>query len=249
MGLFSVLKSKINHIRKYRQAKKEFSRRLRVIQKEHTPDKWEARASYNWKKEWGPFIKYDADWDSAYLLDLIIYKLEKMYIELDIFSNEVREDLDPKLAKLKETIELGKKIQTFDYDTESHAFSSEHVTHYVLIYKHTGAETTGEGKIKFQTYKNEELIHKLPRPKMSIEEEVDYEIRTRDWMGSETAYKWAEDNGYNRKDIHLAYSGEWDDDKNHDEWLKILKKEQKALQKDKDDFFKLISRNCSEWWW
>ena len=207
--------------------------------------KAEARKPYNWKKEWGPFIKYDADWDGAYLLDLIVYKLEKMYTELDIFSDEVRESLEPKLAKLKEAIELGKKIQTHDYDEESYKFSKEHTQHYILIYKHEGTRTVGEGKIKFLAWDKEELLYKMPKPKMTVEEEIE----TRNWMGSETAYKWAKEQGYDRKDIHLAYGADWDDPANHDKWLDIMQKEREALQKDRDTFFLLVSRNYSEWWW
>ena len=227
-----------------------YNKQLKQIQKAHKPEKWDRRHPYNWKKEWGPFIKYDADWDGAYLLDLIIFKLEKMYIGLDNYSNEVRQDLDKRLAVIKETIDLGKKIQTYDYYKGSHDFSHEHTTHYVLIYKHKNTEVVGKGKFKIQLYKNEELLYKMPRPKMkSLDEEVDSEIKTQDWMGSKSAYKWAEENGYDKKDIHLAYSGEWDDPKNHDEWLKMAKAERKAEQKDIDRFFKLISRHYQEWWW
>ena len=226
--------------RSYRRKKRLFYSRLAEIQKAHKPDKHEARNSYNWKKEWGPFIKYDADWDGAYFLDLVIYKLEKMYAELDIFSDEIRETLDPKLVKLKEAIDLGKKIQTYDYYKESHDFSHEHTTHYVLIYKHKNTEVVGKGKLKIQLYKDEELLYKMPRPKMkNLDEEVEYEIKTKDWMGF----------GYDKKDIHLASSGEWDDPKNHDEWLKIMDEESKTEQKDIDDFFQLIARNYREWWW
>jgi len=232
--------------RSFSKKQKLFNKKLKEIQKAHKPGKHEARKPYKWKREWGPFIKYDADWDGDYLLDLIIFKLEKMYLELDIFSNEIREDLDPKLKVLKETIDLGKKIQTFDYETESTAFSNEHMIHYVLIYKHTKTSTQKVGKkFSLQYYKDEELLYKMPRPKTTLEEEV----KTGDWMGSKTAMKWAVDNGYDPKDIHLAYGAEWDDQKNHDVWIKILQKEGKDLQKDRDMFFKNISRNYREWWW
>ena len=229
----------------YREKKRLFYKRIKEIQEAHKPSKVEARKPYNWKKEWGPFIKYDADWDGGYFLDLVIYKLEKMYAELDIFSNEYKPNLDKKLEVLKKTIELGKKIQTFDYGEEDHKFSKEHTQHYILIYKHEGARTVGEGKIKFLAWDKEELLYKMPTPEMTVEEEN----KTRNWMGSETAYKWAEENGYDRKDIHLAYGAEWDDPANYDKWLEIMEEENKAKQKDKDDFFLLISRNYRDWWW
>ncbi len=219
---------------------KEFWTRLKAIQLEHTPSKHEARHPYNWKKEWGPFIKYDADWDGAYFFDLIIYKLEKMYISLDIYSDEVRESLDKSLAILKETINLGKKIQTFDYYTESSRFADEHCYHYVYIYDN-------EGKTGMEAMLGKKLLVKVPQERPDFNEES--KITVEDILGDSAANKWLEEHGLDKTQVHYAYGGEWDDEKNHDEWLKITKKEGKAEQKDIDTFFKMIARNYRRWWW
>ena len=213
---------------------KLFYKKLKEIQQAHKPEKWEARDPYNWKKEWGPFIKYDADWDGAYFLDLIIYKLEKMYLALDIYSSEVRESLDKNLAILKKTIDLGKQIQTKEYFEESHKFGRIHCAHVILIYR--------EG------YLHEEPIHKIIRwHKDDDEESLDNCLE--DYFGTKEVNTWAKENGYNPKQLTKAYSGQWDDIKNHDIWLDMVKKEGKAEQKDIDDFFKLIAKNYRKWWW
>ncbi len=213
---------------------KEFYSRLKEIQKAHKPAKWEARNPYNWKKEWGPFVKYDADWDGAYLLDLIIYKLEKMYIALDVYSNEVRESLDPKLVKLKETIDLGKKLQTYKYDREYHDWGKIHCAHVVLVYK-KGESLKGNPIHKFiYWYKPEEE-----------NEDKDY---FEDYFREKEVKQWAKENGYDRKNLTIAYSGEWDDKENYKVWKKLSKKCQKEEQADIDKFFKLISRNYSQRW-
>ena len=213
-----------------------FNHRLKAIQLAHKPNKWEARNPYNWKKEWGPFLKYDADWDGAYLLDLIIYKLEKMYIALDIYSDEVRDSLNPKLKVLKDTIELGKKLQTYDYDTDYHAWGLKHCAHVIYIYK------KGEF-IKGQP------IHKIVQwHKDDVDDEDPFD-RLEDYFGTKAVAEWAKENGYDRKDLTTAYGGEWDDKANYKIWKQKVKAAAKAEQKDIDEFFKLIARNYRGWWW
>lgn len=212
-----------------------FYQKLKQIQKEHKPPKGVARRPYNWKKEWGPFVKYDGDWDGAYLLDLIIYKLEKMYIGLDIYSNEVRESLDPKLVKLKETIDLGKKLQTYDYDKEYNDWGKIHCAHVVLVYK-KGESLKGNP------------IHKIihwykPEEENEDKDHFEYYFRKKE------VNKWAKENGYTRKDLHIVYSGEWDNKESYEVWKKLIKKCQKEEQADIDKFFKLIARNYRGWWW
>lgn len=219
-----------------------FYKKLKDIQKAHKPDKWEARHPYNWKKEWGPFIKYDADWDGAYFLDLVIYKLEKMYIALDIYSDEVRDSLDKNLAILKKTIDLGKKLQTHDYYVGSHEFSEEHCFHFVYIYDN-------EGKTGIEALRSKKLLAKVPQKRIKLDEANAEEITVDDLLGDKLANKWVAENGYTKQQVHYAYGGEWDDPKNHDVWLKMVKQEGKTEQKDMDDFFKLISRNLRKWWW
>lgn len=219
--------------------REEYNKRLEAIQKEHQPDKWEQRDSYDWKSEWGPFVKNDADWDGEYLLDLIIYKMEKMYLSLDLYSNEVREDLDKRLAVLKTTIDLGKKILTHDYDEESHNFSQKHTTHYVYIYDN-------EGKKGYTALKNDKLLAKVAQTDLSLDENEDGHF---DLFGDKLADKWVKEHGYTRDQVHYAYGGEWDKKRNHKKWLKIMEKEGKQLQADRDEFFLLISRNYSSWWW
>ena len=214
---------------------KEYYRELKAIQNEYTPSKWEARNKYNWKKEWGPFIKYDADWDSFYLVQLILYKLEKMYIGLDNYSDEVRESLDPKLVKIREVIDLGKKIQTYDYSKEYSAWGDDHCAHVILIHKR------GD-------YTRNEPLHKIVCWRDS-ENSEDVENRLEQFFGRKKIQQWAEENGYDMKDLQVSYSGEWDSEDNYKVWKKLMKKAQKAEQDDIDKFFKLIAKNYKSWWW
>ena len=214
--------------------------RLAVIQKEHTPEKWEARKPYNWKQQWGPYLKYDADWDSAYFFDLIIYKLEKMYLELDIFSNEYKPTLTKKLKILDEIIKLGKKIQTFDYFEESDRFSKAHCAHVVLIYDN-------EGKKGMEAMlSSKKLLAKVPSSRTDT---LDEDFSIDDIMGDRLANQWIAEHGYTKSQVHYAYSGEWDSEENQKAWVKMIKAEGKAKQKETDQFFKMISRNFRDWWW
>lgn len=221
--------------KEYRRKKKLFNKELKRIHKEHTPDKCDKIKHYNWRKEWGPFIRYQGDWDGFYLLELIIYKLERMYADLDIFSDEVREDLNKRLLVLQETIDLGKKIQTYDYHVEEQQWRDVHCAHVINIYK------------KGYFFK-EEPIHKLIKYK-SKENDTDSYNPLDDFSGEKAVKEWAEKNGYKREDLSISYSGEWDNQENYKIWKKLIKKCNKAEQDDTDKFFKLISRNYRGWWW
>jgi hypothetical protein len=76
---------------------------------------------YNIKQGITNLIRYffvvwnQREWDFEYTLDIVQFKLELLYKNLDKYSNEVREDLDPKLLKIKETIELIKRIKEDKY--------------------------------------------------------------------------------------------------------------------------------------
>lgn len=212
-----------------------YYKRLKALQIDHKPNKWEARHRYNWKKEWGPFIKYDADWDGSYLLELIIYKLEKMYIGLDVYSDEVREDLNKRLETLKKTIDLGKKIQTYNYDAEYTNWAKIHCAHVILIYKRGSRD-------------DKDILHRIVHwydPEQDEKEDI-YLDR---YFGNQEVHKWAKENGYTMADLSIAYTGEWDDVKNYKIWKQKVKEAAKVEQKDIDEFFKLIARNYRGWWW
>ena len=228
----------------YKEKRVLFEKELERINAEHTPEDWEKRNPYNWKKEWGPFIQYQADWDGSYFLELVIYKLERMYAELDIFSDEVRKDLNKKLKILKSAIDLGKKIQTFDYFAPSDAFSKEHCAQVIHIYDN-------DGKKGMKAMLSKKLLAVVPQEKVSFEDcnydEENFDIG--ELMGNRNADQWIKDHGYTKDQVHYAYAGEWDDMKNHDIWFAMVKKDAKAEQADIDKFFKIIARHYRDWWW
>ncbi len=214
---------------------KDFLTKIKQLNKEHKPGDVKPAVNKQWKKEWGSFIKYDQDWDGAYLLDLIIYKLEKMYFALDIYSNEVREDLDPKLAVLKETIQLGKKLQTYDYNKESFRFSEEHCAQIVYIYDR-------EGKSESDPLSSMKLLAKVARSKFNID-------NLSDLFGSALADQWIKEHGYTKEQVLYAYGGEWDDPNNQKAYIKMVKQEAKNEDKDTVKFFTMIAKNYRGWWW
>ena len=218
------------------KTRKLYNKKLKEINKAHQPEKYNRRKPYNWKKEWGPFIKYDGDWDYAYFLDLIIYKLERMYLALEVYSSEVEESLNKKLKVLKEIIDLGKKIQSYKYEEPSYNFLQDHTKNYVLIYKHSKVETIGKGKFKLECYKDTKLLHKLYLSKSET-----------NLLGA--GLTWALTNGYKKKDVNFAYGSEWDSAESRTKWLELSDKATKEKQKDTDKFFKLISKHYESWWY
>lgn len=216
------------------KADREYYKRLAAVQKEYTPEKWDTRKPYNWKKEWGPFVKYDSDWYAEDIVKLILYKLEKTYIGMDVYSDEYREDLNKKLKTLRETIDLGKKILNYDdYDKDCHQWSKLHCAHVILIYKRGGV-LKGE------------CIHKLVFNN-SLEENGREPLEL--YFREKEINQWAEENGYKRKEITVAYSGEWDSKENQKIYRRLVKEAARTQQEDRDCFFKLISRNYFYWGW
>lgn len=209
---------------------KLFYKELKRIQKEHTPPKYDRCKPYPWKKEWGPFVKYDCDWAGVYLLDMIIYKIEKMRLAMDLYSDEVREDLEKRLASMDQAIALGKKLITFDYYSGSSEWSDQHCAHAILIYL--------KGSIM---KKGSKPIHKILKWHKS--KDLDFDA----YFGEHEVAQWAKENGYERKDLEICYSGEWDSENNYKIWNSKLKEERKKEQKDYDDFFKIIARNLNSW--
>ena len=223
---------------------KKFTKAIKALNKEcfKRNIRWDPHPYINkdWKKEWGPFIKYDADWDGAYLLDLIIYKIEKMKQAQLCFSMIVQEELDEIIQAMDKAIALGRKIQDHDYEQESHEFSKIHCAHVVLIYKK--GDVFGKDRKPLH-----ELVYWYDPNKEKEEDSVDGLMEG--YFRKNAVKEWAEANGYDPKDLTEAYSGRWDDEANYKIWLKLIKKESKALQKDYDDFFKIIARNIQKWWY
>ena len=209
-----------------------FYQRLKKIQKEHTPEKYERRKPYPWKKEWGPFVKYDGDWDGCFLLDTIIYKIEKMRLAFDIYSYEVREDLEKRLASMDQAIALGKKLQTHDYNKNSYDWNKEHCAHVILIYK------------KGHLISKEKPLHKILKW-----HKKDNNIDLDEYFGKKEVNEWIKANGYTYKDIEVAYTGEWDSEQSSKTYKSMLREEEKKRQKDYDDFFKIIAKNIQGWWY
>lgn len=113
--------------------KKGFYHHLKQIQNQHNYLGLRG-PSYDWKKEWGPIVKHDADWDWTYLLDLIIYKLEKMSLSLSTYSFIEENSLNKLIGSIEDIINLGRKIQLYDYEEEADKFFDDHYKQYMNTY-------------------------------------------------------------------------------------------------------------------
>ena len=137
--------------------------------------------------------------------------------------------------KIREVIDLGKKIQTYDYSKECSEWGDKHCAHVVLIHR------------KSDNIKDEPL-HKIVCWRNS-ENSENVEDRLEQFFSRKKVQQWAEENGYDMEDLQISYSGEWDSKDNYKVWKQLFKKAQKAEQDDIDKFFKLIARNYKTWWW
>lgn len=197
-----------------------------------------ARKNSDWRKRWMPMIKYDHDFDGNYFLSIIMHKLNIMYDYYDFGYYTMQSDESKKeiLDTLKEAIELGKKIQIFDYYEKMHNFLEEHLGHVISVYDKP--LKIGKGW--------SDPIHEIVYWRKEGEGReivLDYLDNT------DTLWrKWAVDNGYDPKTLYTSYSGKWDDEKNNEIYQKISKECAKTEQKDIDKFFKLLAKNYRKWW-
>lgn len=219
----------------------KYTEAISEIQSRYIPEKWDRVLNHNWQKEWGPYIKYDHDWDWYYLFDLIMYKLEKMRVYLATYSHATSEWTERINNELTEVLSLGRKLKTYDYDKEYCDFRDAHTTPYVKVLKKKEVAENAAFADKLEALNGEELV------KLNIPREEDLGLNL---YGKRltTAKKWCKNHHYRLKDVTFAYGSDWDSEENYAEYLKLIEKCEKEEQDDYDKFFLLISKNMRGWW-
>ena len=224
---------------------KKYLAEVRKIQKSHmSKDEWndKERINKDWEKIWLPFIKYDHQWDYAYFLDMMIYKLELMRTSFKYFCSHV--DQEEMISQIDEAIALGKKIYQDSglYHEPWREYHKKHSTPYAYVY-----EITGFLSDKVKLAKKGKLLAKIEMPK---DDEMDFKhILNKKYKSP--LDKWLEENNKKEyKDVSVGYGSEWNNFPKIRTLISkhILNKCNKNYKKDKEKFFKIISDNMESWW-
>lgn len=83
----------------------------------------------DWRKRWMPFIKYDHDFDGAFLIELIVHKLHIMldYYDHGKYCNQVDESRLEIVESLKEACRLGDMIIADDFNEPAFEVMEAHM--------------------------------------------------------------------------------------------------------------------------
>ena len=106
------------------------------------PRKVRLKKNSDWKKRWLPFIKYDHDFGSSFLIEVIVYKLHIMldYYDHGKYCMQVDESRLEIVESLKEACRLGDLILEDNFNEPAFEIMEKHYT--------TWAEEITEGKFK-----------------------------------------------------------------------------------------------------
>lgn len=175
----------------------------------------------NWKKQWLPFIKYDQDWGNEYFLNIILYKLEKIFVEIKLYSDEEENSLNKKLIELKKIIDIGWRIHDDKYFDSVFSFSDDHNTKIVgILDKNTKKEI------------------------FAVERKIDSDSIA--FQMYDKVQKYIKTNKV--KDYIIFSSGKWDDEENYKIWKSMRIEAEKQRKKDISLFFKSIGNAYDDLW-
>jgi len=208
----------------------DFLAEIKELQKEHAPkDKPRSYVNSQWQAEWKDFIKYDMDWDHGFLMDLILYKLQKMKAWFSRFGMTAEEERGKIAAEIEEAIRLYNYAQDTDFDDNVYTWANKHTYSWVEIHE---GDCMHSGK----------LLYKTKEIRDDRKEELNF-------LKNQEADDWCKANGHkNYKDVHYSYCSRWDCFINKYIWKYKLRKAYKAEQKAFDDFFLYVSRHFRGWW-
>ena len=107
---------------------KEYKKKY-LEERRSEPMKLRLKKNSDWKKRWMPFIKYDHDFDGAFFLNIIVYKLHIMldYYEHGKYCMQVDESRLKIVASLRKACELGDSILDDHFCDEAYAFMDKHM--------------------------------------------------------------------------------------------------------------------------
>lgn len=243
-------------MRNYLKFTKEEKEHLKEVNKKLNFSGKPEKNKYSYK-EWKQFVKYDYDYSWWCLLDVIIFKLEKMYCYLS--RNIAREGQEKDIVSLKETIDLGWKIHDDDYNQKSFKFSEEHIINIVNIYLKTDKYEELPFKTKIEKLKNP--IATLEYKRLPFNERME-RLEDKQWSKNNKDIIFGSDNAINnwlveynnthedklkKEDLRFTYGGAWVNEESKEIYDQMVKDENKQRQKDVDKFFKLIAKNQFKW--
>ena len=191
----------------------------------------------HWRKEWAPFVKHDFDWDSEFLLNIMIYKIEKMKMHLEmLFSGEDKESLNKVLVTMQDALNVGYAIKEDNYDSEADKFDSEHF-YWIESVINNSDTYNPSAKILFTVKKlipfndnNNNDAYWLKRRLEMIDE-------CEDWQKEHKC----------KKTTTLVSNGVWDDKKNKEKYELMRDDARREKEKDIQLFFAIISKNYNSW--
>lgn len=205
----------------------------------------------SWKCRWKYFIKRQFPWYG--IIELNQFKIIEMRDYMIHYGWLAEEEIAKQVREMSEVINLGYKILEDKYDDEAHKWLRENECSVTLIYK---------GK----SIKNAELLAKLYNRSMFEDIISPAELYLDDPMSKEafelrkefikdkdtrSVTEWLEANNLTKKDVHVAYSGEWingkSEEENQAEYTRRFQEAWKSRQDDINKYFALIAEYQYNW--
>ena len=143
------------------------------------PRKVRIKKNSDWKKRWMPFIKYDHDFDGAFLIELIVHKLHIMldYYDHGKYCWQVDESRLEIVESLKEACRLGDMILADKFEDPAYEIMEKH--HRMWCEPDSKHKGCGEIKMEWDSPENEALYEKARKAgeefrERTIDEFFDY---------------------------------------------------------------------------
>ena len=107
---------------------KEYKKKY-LAERRSEPRKVRLKKNSDWRKRWMPFIKYDHDFDGAFLLELIVYKLHIMldYYDHGKYCVQVDESRLEIVKSLREACRLGDMLIADEFDYPAYKIMEAHM--------------------------------------------------------------------------------------------------------------------------
>ena len=178
------------------------------------------------KDYWAPFLQFDYIWYTGFI-ELTMAKISIMRLQIE---REDFEDKDDTLARMDEMLNLGKKlVDNIVYYDRWLQWVKENSRDYVKI-------------SLFSTEKKGNLNAPVFTPLVTL-----YDCTLMDEYKEESVInEWIKENNYDKKDLQFSFGSEWNNgntDKENEKLSQKLYKEcAKEFKKDKDKYFKLLSK-------
>ena len=223
----------------HKQNKKNYNADLKALQKKYEPAKFDRSINKNAKKIWKPYIKWDHNWDWAYITDMLLYKIELVKLYIKHFGNIVDEERNKQIAQMEEAVRLYKVFQDTNFLKEEQTFAKEHTYHYIYFSEKLKDLKDKEYKYIIPTEKDDLIFYDLNCDFAKDKKVLVEEYATKAGVPKEALY---DDN------LIRSFGAEWDSEENHKKAIKLLKQAEKNEQKALDKFFLYVSKHIREWW-